>query len=88
MFGYLNPEPNRPDSDSTKHCSLCNLLARFMTSGRSHVVSYGDYGHIEFVHTAQSLEDVNRELTYDADRRPTARDRTAAAPAGQAPPSP
>lgn len=40
-----------------------------MTSGRSHVVDCGDYGHIEFVHTAQSPADLSRELTYDPDRR-------------------
>jgi predicted transcriptional regulator of viral defense system len=39
-----------------------------MTSGRSHVVDCGDYGNIEFVHTAQRPEDVGGELTYDADR--------------------
>ena len=40
-----------------------------MTSGRSHVVDCGNYGHIEFVHTAQRSDDVGRELTYDPDRR-------------------
>ena len=40
-----------------------------MTSGRSHVVDCGDYGHIEFVHTAQRPDDVSHELTYDPDRR-------------------
>jgi predicted transcriptional regulator of viral defense system len=40
-----------------------------MTSGRSHVVDCGDYGHIEFVHTAQRPDDVSGELTYDPDRR-------------------
>ncbi|MFM8634816.1 MAG: type IV toxin-antitoxin system AbiEi family antitoxin [Planctomycetia bacterium] len=40
-----------------------------MTSGRSHVVDCGDYGHIEFVHTAQRPDDVSRELTYDPDCR-------------------
>ena len=39
-----------------------------MTSGRSHVVDCGDYGHIEFVHTAQRPDDVSAELTYDPDR--------------------
>ncbi len=39
-----------------------------MTSGRSHVVDCGDYGHIEFVHTAQQPDDVGGELTYDAER--------------------
>jgi len=40
-----------------------------MSSGRSHVVDCGDYGHIEFVHTSQRPDDVSRELTYDPDRR-------------------
>ena len=39
-----------------------------MTSGRSHVVDCGDYGHIEFVHTAQRPDDVAGELTFDAER--------------------
>jgi len=39
-----------------------------MTSGRSHVVDCGDYGHIEFVHTAQRPDDIGGELKYDADR--------------------
>ena len=39
-----------------------------MTSGRSHVVDCGDYGHIEFVHTNQRPDDVSAELTYDAER--------------------
>ncbi len=39
-----------------------------MTSGRSHVVDCGDYGHIEFVHTAQSPDDVSGELSYDPER--------------------
>jgi hypothetical protein len=40
-----------------------------MTSGRSHVVDCGDYGHIEFVHTAQRPGDIAAELVYDTDRR-------------------
>jgi predicted transcriptional regulator of viral defense system len=39
-----------------------------MTSGRSHVVNCGDYGNIEFVHTAQRPEDIGGELTYDSQR--------------------
>lgn len=39
-----------------------------MSSGRSHVVDCGDYGHIEFVHTAQQPNDVSNELTYDPER--------------------
>ena len=40
-----------------------------MTSGRSNIVDCGDYGNIEFVHTAQRPQDVLKQLTYDPDRR-------------------
>jgi predicted transcriptional regulator of viral defense system len=39
-----------------------------MSSGRSHVVDCGELGHMEFVHTTQTPEDLAGELTYDADR--------------------
>ena len=39
-----------------------------MSSGRSHVVDCGDFGHIEFVHTAQRPEEIREELSYDPDR--------------------
>jgi IS1 family transposase len=39
-----------------------------MTSGRSHVVNCGDFGNIEFIHTAQRPEDVANELSYDVER--------------------
>lgn len=39
-----------------------------MSSGRSHVVNCGDYGHIEFVHTEQHPEDLAGDLTFDTDR--------------------
>lgn len=37
-----------------------------MSSGRSHIVDCGDFGHIEFIHTSRQAEDVAGELTYDA----------------------
>lgn len=40
-----------------------------MSSGRSHVVACGEYGHIEFVHTDQSPASLRSELEYDADCR-------------------
>jgi hypothetical protein len=36
-----------------------------MSSGRSHVVDCGEYGHIEFVHTEQRPEEIATELIYD-----------------------
>jgi len=32
------------------------------------VVDCGDYGHIEFVHTAQRLGDISDALSYDPER--------------------
>jgi len=40
-----------------------------MTSGRSHVVDCGKYGHIEFVHTAQTPDEVAPQLSYNPERR-------------------
>ncbi len=39
-----------------------------MSSGRSHVVNCGDYGRIEFVHTAQCPNDVAGELSWDREK--------------------
>lgn len=39
-----------------------------MSSGRSHVVNCGDFGRIEFVHTAQSPNEIAGELAWDRDR--------------------
>jgi predicted transcriptional regulator of viral defense system len=39
-----------------------------MSSGRSHVVDCGEFGHMEFVHTIQTPEDLAGELTHDTDR--------------------
>jgi len=40
-----------------------------MSSGRSHVVDCGEYGKIEFVHTAQRPEALRGELSYDPECR-------------------
>ena len=37
-----------------------------MSSGRSHVVQCGDFGHIEFVHTRKQPAAVVDQLTYDS----------------------
>lgn len=36
-----------------------------MSSGRSHVVDCGRFGHIEFVHTTREANDLAGQLTYD-----------------------
>ena len=40
-----------------------------MSSGRSHVVDCGEFGRMEFVHTARGPGQLAAELVYDADCR-------------------
>jgi predicted transcriptional regulator of viral defense system len=66
-FNYISLETVLSDAGVISQVPM-NWIS-IMTSGRSHVVDCGDYGHIEFVHTAQRPGEVSRELTYDPDRR-------------------
>src|SRR3990167_4516934 len=36
-----------------------------ISSGRSHTISCGNFGHIEFIHTKRPLQQLAAELTYD-----------------------
>jgi len=65
-FNYLSLETVLSDAGVISQVPM-NWIS-LMSSGRSHVVDCGDYGHIEFVHTAQRPDDVAGELVYDADR--------------------
>lgn len=65
-FNYISLETVLSDAGVISQLPM-NWIS-LMTSGRSHVVDCGDYGHIEFVHTAQRPDDVGGELTYDAER--------------------
>ena len=65
-FNYISLETVLSDAGVISQVAM-NWIS-LMTSGRSHVVDCGDYGHIEFVHTAQRPDDVGGELTYDAER--------------------
>ncbi len=40
-----------------------------MSSGRSHIVNCGDFGHIEFIHTKRRPAEVAAQLSYDPDCR-------------------
>jgi len=37
-----------------------------MSSGRSHIIDCGEFGHIEFVHTEQRPDEIAGELAYDS----------------------
>ena len=66
-FNYLSLETVLSDAGVISQVPM-NWIS-LMSSGRSHVVNCGDYGHIEFVHTSQRADDVAGELAYDSDRR-------------------
>ena len=66
-FNYISLETALSDAGVISQVPM-NWIS-LMTSGRSHVVDCGDYGHIEFVHTAQRPDEVSGELTYDPDKR-------------------
>ncbi len=65
-FNYISLETALSDAGVIPQVPI-NWVT-LMTSGRSHVVDCGDFGHIEFVHTAQRPEEISAELTYDLDR--------------------
>ena len=65
-FNYLSLETVLSDAGVISQAPI-NWIS-LMSSGRSHVVDCGDYGHIEFVHTARGVDDVAGELVYDPDR--------------------
>jgi predicted transcriptional regulator of viral defense system len=65
-FNYISLETALSDAGVISQVPM-NWIS-LMTSGRSHVVDCGDYGHIEFVHTTQRPEDIRGELTYDPER--------------------
>jgi predicted transcriptional regulator of viral defense system len=65
-FNYISLETALSDTGVISQVPM-NWIS-LMSSGRSHVVDCGNYGHIEFVHTAQLPGTVAGELTYDSDR--------------------
>ena len=66
-FNYISLETALSDAGVISQVPV-NWLT-LMSSGRSHVVNCGDFGRIEFVHTAQLPGDLAEELTYDQERR-------------------
>ena len=64
-FNYISLETALSDAGVIPQVPI-NWIS-LMSSGRSHVVDCGDFGHIEFVHTAQRPEEIGAQLTYDPD---------------------
>ncbi len=65
-FNYLSLETVLSDAGVISQVPI-NWIT-LMTSGRSHVVNCRDYGRIEFVHTAQSPNEVADELSWDREK--------------------
>ena len=66
-FNYISLETALSDAGVISQISL-NWVT-LMSSGRSHIVNCGDFGHIEFVHTKRRPSDVAGQLRYDQDCR-------------------
>jgi len=65
-FNYLSLETTLSDAGVISQVPMNWITV--LSSGRSHVVDCGDFGHIEFVHTAQRPEQVFGELSYAPER--------------------
>jgi len=63
-FNYISLETALSDAGVISQIPM-NWVT-LMSSGRSHVVDCGSFGHIEFVHTKKSAGKVAAQLTYDA----------------------
>lgn len=64
-FNYLSLETVLSDAGVISQIPL-NWIT-LISSGRSHIVNCGDFGHIEYIHTKRRPEAVADELSYDPD---------------------
>jgi len=64
-FNYISLETVLSDAGVISQVPI-NWIT-LMSSGRSYVVDCGEFGHIEFIHTARRPTDLADRLTYDAD---------------------
>ena len=62
-FNYISLESALSDAGVISQIPL-NWIT-LISSGRSHIVDCGTFGHIEFIHTKRSLESVASQLSYD-----------------------
>ncbi|MHB8811190.1 MAG: type IV toxin-antitoxin system AbiEi family antitoxin [Desulfobulbaceae bacterium] len=66
-FNYLSLETVLSDAGVISQVPL-NWIT-LMSSGRSHIVNCGAFGHIEFVHTKRKPAELADQLRYDQDCR-------------------
>ena len=65
-FNYMSLETVLSDAGVISQVPMQWITV--MTSGRSHIVDCGEFGHIEFIHTARKPRDLADELAYDLGR--------------------
>lgn len=63
-FNYISLETVLSDAGVISQIPLSWIS--IMSSGRSHIIHCGDFGTIEFVHTAKTPASLTDELSYDA----------------------
>ena len=66
-FNYISLETALSDAGVISQIPIQWIT--LMSSGRSHIVACGDFGKIEFIHTARRPEVLAPQLGYDAERR-------------------
>ncbi len=66
-FNYISLETVLSDASVISQIPM-NWIS-IMSSGRSNIISCGEYGTIEFVHTNQKPTSIMQQLFYDADCR-------------------
>ena len=62
-FNYISLESALSDSGIISQIPL-NWIT-LMSSGRSHIIDCGKWGHIEFIHTKKTLAQLTPDLVYD-----------------------
>ncbi len=64
-FNYISLETALSDAGVISQVPI-NWIT-LMSSGRTHIVDCGEFGHIEFIHTVRRPDSLATELSYDAD---------------------
>jgi predicted transcriptional regulator of viral defense system len=63
-FNYISLETALSDAGVISQIPM-NWVT-LMSSGRSHIIDCGTFGHIEFIHTKKSADSVASQIQYDA----------------------
>lgn len=66
-FNYISLETALSDAGIISQMPI-NWIS-IMSSGRSNIISCGEFGTIEFIHTNQQPNNIMKQLTYDANCR-------------------